>query len=73
MFYFDEMTICVNHALINEKFPIILKNANVTPVHKKDDPADEKQISDQLVLCPYYQKILNGLFITDWVSTWTHF
>ena len=50
------MTICVNHALINEKFPIILKNANVTPVHKKEDPADKKQISEQLVFCPYYKK-----------------
>ena len=40
-FSFDELTICVNYALINRKFPITLKNANVTPVHKKDDPADK--------------------------------
>ena len=32
-FYFDELTICVNYALINGKFPANLKNANVTPVH----------------------------------------
>ena len=37
-FSFDEMTICANHALINDTFPSILKNANVTTVHKKDDP-----------------------------------
>ena len=27
--------------MINGKFPITLKNANVTPVHKKDDPTDK--------------------------------
>ena len=37
----DELTICVNYALINGKFPITLQNANVTPVHKKDDPTDK--------------------------------
>ena len=40
-FSFDELTICVSYALINGKFPITLKNANVTPVHKKDDPTDK--------------------------------
>ena len=38
---FDELTICVNYALINGKFPVTLKNANVTPVHKKDDPTNK--------------------------------
>ena len=37
-FSFDQLTICVNDALINGKFPINLKNANVTSIHKKDDP-----------------------------------
>ena len=40
-FSFDELTICVNYALINGKFPITLKNANVIPVHKKDNPTDK--------------------------------
>ena len=40
-FSFDEVTTCVNYALINGKFPITLKNANVTPIHKKDDPTDK--------------------------------
>ena len=40
-FYFDELTKCVNYALTNGKFPVTLKNANVTPVHKKDDPTDK--------------------------------
>ena len=41
-FSFDELTMnCVNYALINGRFPITLKNANVTPLHKKDDPTDK--------------------------------
>ena len=44
-FSFDELTICVNHALINGKFWSIFKNA-VTLVHKKDDdPADKTNFS----------------------------
>ena len=27
--------------MINGKFPITLKNANVTPIHKKDNPTDK--------------------------------
>ena len=27
--------------MTNGKFPITFKNANVTPVHKKDDPTDK--------------------------------
>ena len=40
-FSFDQLTICVNYALINRKFTITLKNANVTLVHKKDDRTDK--------------------------------
>ena len=34
-FTFDELTECVNFTLKNGKFPGSLKNANITPVHKK--------------------------------------
>ena len=37
-FSFDELTKCVNYALTNGKFPVTLRNGNVTPVDKKDDP-----------------------------------
>ena len=40
-FSFDELNKCVNYAATNGKFPITLKNANVTPVHQKDDPTDK--------------------------------
>ena len=36
-FSFDELIICVNYALINGRFPITLKNANVKPVHNELD------------------------------------
>ena len=34
-------TICINHVLINGKFPVTLKNANVTPIHKRNDQIDK--------------------------------
>ena len=55
-FSFDELTICVNYALINGKFPITLKNANVTPVHKKDDPTDKTNFRPISVL-PLLSKV----------------
>ena len=40
-FTFNELTECVNYILINGKFLDSLKNANVTRVHRKDDPTDK--------------------------------
>ena len=36
--------------MIDRKFPITLKNANVTPVHKKDDPTDKTNFRSISVL-----------------------
>ena len=41
IFSFEELTNCANLAWINGKLPIIFKNANVKPVHKKDNPTDK--------------------------------
>ena len=60
-FSFDELTICVNYALINRKFPITLKNANVTPVHKKDDPTDKtnfRPISVLSLLSKVFERVI---------------
>ena len=54
---FDELTKCVNYALTNGKFPITLKNANVTPIHKKDDPTDKTNFRPDSVL-PLLSKVL---------------
>ena len=40
-FTFDELTECVNYTLKNGKLPDFLKNANITPDYKKDDPTDK--------------------------------
>ena len=55
-FSFDELTICVYYDLINGKFPVSLKNANVTPVHKKDDPTDKTNFQPISVL-PLLSKV----------------
>ena len=61
---FDELTIRVNRALINGKFLITLKNANVTPVHKKDDPTDKTNFRPIGVLL-LLSKVFEWLFITN--------
>ena len=55
-FSFDELTICVNYALTNGKFPITLKSANVTLAHKKDDPTDKTDFRPVSVL-PLLSKV----------------
>ena len=42
--------------MINGKFPITLKNANVTPVHKKDNPTDKTNFRPISVL-PLLSKV----------------
>ena len=42
--------------MTNGKFPITLKNANVTPVHKKDDPTDKTNFRPVSVL-PLLSKV----------------
>ena len=55
-FSFDELTKCGNYAWTYGKFPITLKNPNVTPVHKKDDPTDKTNFRPVSVL-PLLSKV----------------
>ena len=64
---FDELTICVNYALINGKLPITLKNTNVTPVHKKDDPTDKTNFGPVSVL-PLLSKVLERVIYNQLVK-----
>ena len=60
-FSLDELTICVNNALISGKFPITFKNANVIPVHKKDDPTDKtnsQPVSDLPLLSKVFERVI---------------
>ena len=54
--FFFLLAICVSYALINGKFLITLKNANVTPVYKKDDPTDKTNFQPISVL-PLLSKV----------------
>ena len=58
----SSVTICVNHTLIIEKFPITLKNANVTPVHKNDDLTDKTNFRpvDVLPLSKLFERIIHN-------------
>ena len=73
-FYFDELTIFVNYALINGKFPITLKNANVIPVHKKDDPTDKtnfRSVSVLSLLSKVFQRVIYnqlGMYVDTFLN-----
>ena len=61
IFSFDEVTRCVNYALTNGKFPITLKNANVTPVHKKEDATNKtnfRPVSVLLLLSKVFERVI---------------
>ena len=55
---FDELTTCINYALINGKFPNTLKNANVTPIHKKNDPTDKINFSVLPLLSKVFKRVI---------------
>ena len=73
-FSFDELTICVNCGLINGKFPITLKNANVIPVHKKDDPTDKtnfRSVSVLSLLSKVFQRVIYnqlGMYVDTFLN-----
>ena len=41
-FTYKKLTNCINNSLSEELFPDSLKRANITPVHKKNDPLDKE-------------------------------
>ena len=59
-FSLDELTIWLKHALIYGKFPNILINENVTPLHKKDDLTDKtnfRQVNVFTILSKMFDQI----------------
>ena len=58
----SSVTICVNHTLIIENFPITLRNVNVTPVHKNDDPTDKTNFRpvNVLPLSKVFERIIHN-------------
>ena len=70
-FTFDKLTDCINQALMNGKFPDSLKNANITPVHKKDDPTDKTNFRPVSVL-PLLSKVFERVMynqLSDYMDT----
>ena len=60
-FTFDELTECVNYSLKNGKFPDSLKNANIIPVYKNDDPTDKinyRPVSFLPLLSKIFEKVI---------------
>ena len=41
-FTYDRLTNCINNSASERLFPDSLKRANITPVHKKNDPLDKE-------------------------------
>ena len=41
-FTYEKLTNCINNSLSEGSFPDSLKRANITPVHKENDPPDKK-------------------------------
>lgn len=59
-FCFDELTDCVNDALINGKVPSPLKNASVILVYNKHDPAYKVNfwpVSDLPLLSKVFERL----------------
>ena len=60
-FKFEELTECVHYTLKNGTFPYSLKNANITPVYKKDDPTDKvnyRPVSVLPLLSKIFEKVI---------------
>ena len=53
--------------MTNGKFPITLKNANVRPVHKKDDPTDKTNVRPASVL-PLLSKVFERVIYNQLVK-----
>ena len=55
-FTYEKLTNCINNSLSEGLFPDSLKRANITPVHKKNDPLDKENYRPLSIL-PLHSKI----------------
>ena len=53
---YEKLTNCINNSLSEGLFPDSLKRANITPVHKKNDPLDKANYRPLSIL-PLHSKI----------------
>ena len=59
-FTYEKLTNCLNNSPSAGFFPDSLKRANITPLHKKNDPLDKENHIP--VYCPYSLKFTKGLY-----------
>ena len=59
-FTFSELADCINKSFENGAFPDCLKEANVTPIFKKDDPLDKENYRPVSIL-PLLSKVFEKL------------
>ena len=60
-FTYEKLTNCINNSLSEGLFPDSLKRANITPVHKKNDPLDKenyRSVSILPLLSKVYEKAI---------------
>ena len=55
-FTYEKLTNCINNSLSEGLFPDSLKRANITPVHKKNDPLDKENYRPVSIL-PLLSKV----------------
>ena len=55
-FTYEKLTNCINNSLSEGFFPDFLKRANITPVHKKNDPLDKENYRPVSIL-PLLSKV----------------
>ena len=69
-FTFEILTQCVNKSFASGEFPDCLKQANVSPIFKKDDPLDKENyrpVSILPLLSKVYEKLLYNR-LSDYVE-----
>ena len=60
-FTFEILTQCMNKSFTSGEFPDCLKQANVSPIFKKDDPLDKENyrpVSILVLISKVYEKLL---------------
>ena len=60
VFSYEMLKDCINYSILKGKFPDSLKLANITPVHKKDEPTDKENYRPVSVL-PLLSKVFERL------------
>ena len=63
-FTFEILTQCINKSFTSGEFSDCLKQANVSPIFKKDDPLAKENYS-LLVFFLYFRKCMKNYFIND--------